>query len=72
MPTPHLTLRPMTSGDLARARGWLEQPHVARWWSDPIAEQYAEFERTLRGAEPTVLLTALADGEPIGLAQWYQ
>jgi aminoglycoside 6'-N-acetyltransferase len=32
--------RPMTSADLPLVRGWLGEPHVARWWGNP-EEQFA-------------------------------
>lgn len=29
---------PATENDLPMLRGWLEQPHVRKWWGDPVHE----------------------------------
>jgi aminoglycoside 6'-N-acetyltransferase len=62
----------MTAADLPLARRWLGEPHVARWWTEPLDEQLADFELALAGADPTVLSIALVDGRPVGLLQWYR
>lgn len=70
--TGGIVLRPMTTADLELVRKWLLEPHVARWWNDPVDEQYAEFERTLAGGEPTELRILTLHGSAIGLVQWYR
>lgn len=66
-----VSLRRMVTDDLPLARRWLAQPHVARWWSEPIDEQLADFVRALDGRDPTDLAIAIVDATPVGLVQWY-
>jgi aminoglycoside 6'-N-acetyltransferase len=37
---PPYIFHPMTTADLPLVKRWLAEPHVARWWGDPV-EQYA-------------------------------
>lgn len=66
-----VTLRDMTAADLALLGHWLREPHVARWWSDDLAEQLTEFADAVAGRDPTHVLIAEDDGRPVGWAQWY-
>lgn len=70
-----LRLRPMTSDDLPVVRGWLDLPHVARWWlADTTAEaEIAKTRRRVAGPRSaTILLMATWDDVPIGWCQWYR
>jgi aminoglycoside 6'-N-acetyltransferase len=69
-----ISLRPMTEDDLPLVVDWLARPHVDRWWHEAfdLAEVREKYLPRLAGDEPTFMLTVLADGAPIGLAQWYR
>jgi RimJ/RimL family protein N-acetyltransferase len=69
-----ISLRPMTEEDLPLVVDWLARPHVDRWWHEAfdLAEVRQKYLPRLAGVEPTFMLTVLADGAPIGLAQWYR
>lgn len=65
------TFRPLRRDDFALLRGWLERPHVARWWNhetEPSAVE-RDFGGTADGTEPGEDLLALDDGVPVGLVQ---
>lgn len=65
------TFRPLGRDDFAVLRGWLERPHVARWWNHETHPDALErdFGGTVDGTEPSEDLLALHDGEPVGLVQ---
>ena len=69
-----VTFRPMGEGDLDLVGGWLLEPHVARWWlSGTTREAELETYRSrVASPTPTVMLTVLEDGVPIGWCQWYR
>lgn len=47
-----IRFRPMTEDDLPAVAAWLEQPHVARWWTaDTTAEaELAEYRQRVSAA----------------------
>lgn len=67
-------MAPLTHDDLPLLGRWLAEPAVARWWAeDPSpAAVLARYGPSLEGTDPTVLLLAREDGEPVGLAQHYR
>jgi RimJ/RimL family protein N-acetyltransferase len=69
-------LRPMTHADLPQVEVWLQEPHVARWWTpDTTAGAEVEKYRRRLGGEDdraTVMLIIIEDGEAIGWCQWYR
>jgi aminoglycoside 6'-N-acetyltransferase len=67
-----IDLRPLTEADLPTVTEWMRAPHVARWWHedpDTVREQYLP---SIEGSDPTVVLIAARDLEPVGLGQWYR
>ncbi len=70
---PVVTLREMSSGDLARVEGWLREPHVARWYmaGSTIEEEVEDLRLAIAGDEPTQVLVVLERGQAIGWCQWY-
>jgi aminoglycoside 6'-N-acetyltransferase len=66
-----ITFRRLTEADFPVLRGWLAQPHVARWWNhDSSPEGVArDFGPVARGEEPSEDLLALLDDRPLGLVQ---
>jgi len=61
--------RPMTSGDLAMVRRWLETPEVVRWWGQPD-EQYQLVSGDLDHPDMDQFIIGL-DGHPFGYIQCY-
>ncbi len=61
--------RPATAADLPLLAGWLEEPHVRRWWGDP-AEALAEIEQAMAGRDTSPMIVEM-DGRPIGYLQSY-
>jgi aminoglycoside 6'-N-acetyltransferase len=61
--------RPMTSGDLAMVRRWLETPEVVRWWGQPD-EQYQLVSGDLDHPDMDQVIIGL-DGHPFGYIQCY-
>ena len=74
MATAQLTLRPMTEDDLATFRGWLGQPHFARWFlQDATAEHEVDERRaSLAAGSATHALMAELDGRAVAWTQWYR
>ena len=70
---PVVTLREMSSSDLARVEGWLREPHVARWYlaGSTIEEEVEDLRLAIAGDEPTQVLVVLERGRAIGWCQWY-
>ncbi|MFC4949927.1 GNAT family N-acetyltransferase [Pseudonocardia sp. GCM10023141] len=66
-----ITFRNLTLADFPLLTGWLEQPHVARWWHHETAPEAVErdFGPAARGEEPAEDLLAFLDGRPLGLVQ---
>jgi aminoglycoside 6'-N-acetyltransferase len=57
---PDYRFRPMTSGDLALVRRWLETPEVVRWWGQPD-EQYALVSGDLDHPDMAQFIVAIDD-----------
>jgi aminoglycoside 6'-N-acetyltransferase len=68
-----ISLRPMTLDDLALVRGWLDRPHLARWWlsGTTVEAELDSYAQAIRGDDPTFMLIATRAGEPVGFGQWY-
>jgi aminoglycoside 6'-N-acetyltransferase len=66
-----MTFRRLTEADFPLLRGWLAQPHVARWWNHDHSEAGVarDFGPAARGEEPSEDLLVLLGGEPLGLVQ---
>jgi aminoglycoside 6'-N-acetyltransferase len=57
---PDYRFRPMTSGDLALVRRWLETPEVVRWWGQPD-QQYALVSGDLDHPDMAQFIVAIDD-----------
>jgi aminoglycoside 6'-N-acetyltransferase len=69
-----VSFRPVRAADFAVMTGWLNQPHVRRFYqAAPIGveEVAAEYGPAARGEEPTLMHLALSEGEPFGYLQCY-
>lgn len=66
-----MTFRRLEEADLPMLAGWLEQPHVHRWWHHETTPEALErdFGAVLRGEEPAEDLVVELDGRPVGLCQ---
>ncbi|MEI5101869.1 GNAT family N-acetyltransferase [Streptomyces sp. PmtG] len=66
-----ITWRRLAERDFPLLRGWLEQPHVARWWHhETTVEAVArDFGPAARGEEPSEDFLVSLDGRPVGLVQ---
>ncbi len=70
-----VTFRLLQRHDFAMLDGWLQTPHVARWWNHetgPLAVE-RDFGPTVDGGEPAADFIVQLDGRPVGLLQfcWY-
>jgi aminoglycoside 6'-N-acetyltransferase len=61
--------RPVTPIDLPRIRGWLAQPHVAKWWHDPV-EQFELVSGDLEHPDVAQFIV-VADEKPFAYLQCY-
>jgi aminoglycoside 6'-N-acetyltransferase len=61
--------RPMTAGDLPQVGRWLETPHVAQWWGNPV-EQFALVSGDLGHPSMAQFIVAL-DERPFAYLQCY-
>jgi aminoglycoside 6'-N-acetyltransferase len=66
---PDYRFRPMTPGDLALVRRWLETPEVMRWWGQPD-EQYALVSGDLDHPDMDQFIVAI-DDHPFAYVQCY-
>jgi len=59
--------------DLRLVRGWLHQPHVARWFltACTIEDEIDELRHGVLGEEPTQVMLVLDGDRPVGWCQWY-
>jgi aminoglycoside 6'-N-acetyltransferase len=66
-----ITWRRLAESDLPMLRGWLREPHVARWWNHDTSPEgvLRDFGPSVQGKEPGDDLVALLDGHPLGLLQ---
>ena len=67
-------LRPMTGGDLAAVTGWVNKPHVARWWDEHrSAEQVrAHYTPGIRGEDAVRYWVCEVNGRSVGFCQDYR
>ncbi|HJQ90718.1 MAG TPA: GNAT family N-acetyltransferase [Acidimicrobiia bacterium] len=74
MPRHQLSFHPLTRDDFPLLAEWLSQPHVSRWWRhDPTPTAVeADFGPAVDGTDPTEVILALANDQPIGLMQSYR
>jgi RimJ/RimL family protein N-acetyltransferase len=72
---PLVTIRRMTSEDLAAIDHWLRRPHMARWFL-PETTAEAEMEKYRLRIEDafsaTIMCMVELEGDPIGWCQWYR
>ncbi len=66
---PRYVFRAVTPDDLPTIAGWLAEPHMARWWSDPETE-IAAIRDHIDGISVEPLIIEM-DGRPIGYMQSY-
>lgn len=68
---PKIAWRRVEEQDFPLLRGWLTQPHVARWWNHDTSVEAVrrDFGPSARGQEPGEDWLAMVDGEPVGLLQ---
>ncbi|GAA0937518.1 GNAT family N-acetyltransferase [Nonomuraea longicatena] len=66
-----ITWRRLAVADFPLLRGWLEQPHVRRWWNHETSPEAVErdFGPAARGEEPSEDFLVFLDEEPVGLVQ---
>jgi aminoglycoside 6'-N-acetyltransferase len=66
-------LRVMRHEDLPTFVDWLDEPHVRRWWPDPVGAQATrEYAACLDGDDPTDVFVVEHDGRPVGMIQRYR
>ncbi|MDQ2836518.1 MAG: acetyltransferase [Actinomycetota bacterium] len=67
-------LRPLTEPDLPLLAGWIQAPHVGRWWHEPVglADVRTDYLPCIQGTDPTHALILEVQGQPAGFAQWYR
>ncbi|MEX5636916.1 GNAT family N-acetyltransferase [Parafrankia sp. FMc2] len=70
-PASPIRFRRLAESDFPLLRGWLAQPHVARWWNHEttIEAVHRDFGPAARGEEPSEDFLALLGGTPVGLIQ---
>jgi len=73
------SVRPMTPGDFPEVARWVDEPHVARWWTDfdPAGRSTpdqvaARYGPALRGEDPTRMWVWEVNGRSVGFAQDYR
>lgn len=82
-----LDFRVLARGDFPRLVAWLNTPHVYEWWgrhmgagalggagaaATNLTEVEAKYGPGVDGAGKTQRYLIMADGEPVGLIQWYR
>ena len=69
-----ISLCRLTRADFPLLRGWLAQPHVARWWNHETSAQAveADFGPTVDGLDPADIFIATTAGRAFGLIQRYR
>jgi RimJ/RimL family protein N-acetyltransferase len=73
------SVRPMTPGDLHDVSRWVNEPHVARWWTEfnsaghrTLDQVQAHYGPALRGEDPTRLWVWEVNGRSVGFCQDYR
>src|SRR5690348_16469920 len=66
--------RLLTRREFPLLEQWLREPHVARWWRQPLDSTAleAKYGPCIDGVEPTHLFLIEFAEVPIGFIQWYQ
>lgn len=74
IPDAAISFRPLAESDFPAIHQWRNNPHVLRWWHEPLTpEQVAEkYVPRIRGQEPIRCFIILVDDEPVGLIQTYR
>jgi aminoglycoside 6'-N-acetyltransferase len=74
-----LSVRPMTPGDFADVSRWVNEPHVARWWTEFDSSGHRSPEQVaayygpaIRGEDPTRMWVWEVNGRSVGFAQDYR
>lgn len=70
-----VAFRTLEQADLVRVHGWLNDPEVARWYSDgapTLAAVRRKYAPRIGGRAATRVYVAVLDGEDAGLAQTYR
>jgi RimJ/RimL family protein N-acetyltransferase len=73
------SMRPMTPGDFHDVSRWVNEPHVARWWTEfnsaghrTLDQVQAHYGPALRGEDPTRLWVWEVNGRSVGFCQDYR
>ena len=67
--TPTFEFKPLAEADLPMLNGWLQRPHVARWWG--VAEPVDALREDFLCGGTTRAFIAHAGGAPVGFMQCY-
>jgi aminoglycoside 6'-N-acetyltransferase len=82
-----ISFRRLERRDLPMLTGWLNTPHVFRWWGEGSGRTWlggpgddaatvdmvaAEYGSAFDGSEPNDHLIIVVDGQRVGLIQWYR
>ena len=78
-PAHRFSVRPMTPGDFPDVSRWVNEPHVARWWTlfNPsghrsVEQVEAHYSDALRGEDPTRMWIWEVNGRSVGFSQDYR
>lgn len=68
-----LRFRPLSEADLPLLHGWLNAPHVRRWWDGPMSmsEVVDKYRRRLEPGHHVHCCIVLDADVPVGFLQWY-
>lgn len=68
----HFTFRKLTEDDLFLLLKWFKEPHIARWWPIPEAQEdfFNKFLEKIRSKD-TFPYLVLLNNKPIGYIQYY-
>jgi aminoglycoside 6'-N-acetyltransferase len=69
-----VAFRPLCRSDFPLLERWLREPHVQRWWREPLdlAGLEAKYGDRIDGIEPTYMFVIEDGGRPVGWIQWYR
>ena len=73
-PDHRFSIRPMTAGDFPDVSGWVNEPHVARWWDEhrSLEQVAAHYGDALSGKDPTRMWVWEVNGRSVGFSQDYR
>ena len=71
-----ITLRLMSENDLSMLHGWLNRPHISKWWGGEderrtLEDVYKKYQPRILGKDKVTSYIAMLDEESIGYAQSY-